>query len=305
MDNSKYEFQNDMPEGVTVDSSETELCDCSWIEILDENGSEAMGKPIGNYITIETDIVGCGRNNELDEIAKTVSEYLVKIMGITVNESVLVVGIGNRNIIADSLGVRAVDKVWATRHVADEAGDLLGKAIPNVSVISPGVMGVTGISTADIVKSICDAIKPSLVIVVDALVARKTSRLYSTIQISDTGLTPSGGLLGNVKQRIDSEFIGLPVISIGVPMVVSAATIITDFMGYVIEEHGDNEEVEVNATMLEDVNEYANELFSSSSPFVATKEIDTVVHYSSYIISTAINRALFQEDWEQIPYNNY
>jgi len=303
MDNSKYEFQNDMPEGVTVDSSDTELCNCSWIEILDENGSETMGKPIGNYITIETDILGCGRNNDLDEIARTVSEYLVKIMGITVNDSVLVVGVGNRNITADSLGVRVVDKVWATRHIADEAEDLLGKAIRMVSVISPCVMGVTGISTADTVKSICDAIKPSLVIVIDALAARKTHRLYSTIQISDTGLTPSGGLLGNTKQRIDSEFIGLPVISIGVPMVVSAATIIADFMGYVMEEHGDDEEID--ALMIENISQYANELFSSSSPFVATKEIDTVVHYSSYIISTAINMALFQEDWEQIPYNTY
>ena len=297
-------------DGVEMDSTETELCKCTWVQILNETGEEAMGKPVGNYLTIESDILEHGRHGVLEEVAQTVSEYLLKMMNIPDNASVLVVGIGNRNVLADSLGVRVADKVWATRQLVDEAYNKYGRNLRPVSVISPGVMGVTGISTAEIIKSISGEIKPSLVILIDALAARRTSRLGSCIQISDTGLTPSGGLLDNQKrQTINSDFLGVPVVCVGIPTVINSATIIADAMNMFVNNHegaeNENDNDMLNAEFLENIQHFADTMFASSSPFVTTKEIDTVIQYSAYVISTAINAALFQDDWMQTPYGSY
>ena len=306
MNSTKHEFVEsyETPDGVTLDSTETELCQCTWVQIQNENGAEAMGRAIGNYVTIETDIMYRGKTGELDEIAKIVSEYLTRLMGISDDASVLVVGIGNRSVIADSLGVRAADKVLATRHVASQVKNSRGEQIRSISVISPGVMGVTGISTAEIIKSICDVINPSLVILIDALAARKTTRLCSTIQLSDAGIIPSAGLTGKAnKQEINSDYLGLPTISMGIPTVVNAATIMTDFMSLLSQEHGGDEELD--ESMIERIHCYAEDLFLTSSPFVATKEIDAAINYSAYVLSTAINMALFGEDWVQMSHNTY
>jgi len=306
MNSTKHEFVEsyETPDGVTVDSIETELCKCDWVQIQNGNGAEAMGRAVGNYITIETNILEHGRCGELDEIAKVVSEYLVRLMRISDDDSVLVVGIGNRSVIADSLGVRVADKVLATRHVASEVKNSCGESIRPISVISPGVMGVTGISTAEIIKSICDVINPSLVILIDALAARKTTRLCSTIQLSDTGIIPSAGLTGKSnKQEINSDYLGLPTISIGIPTVVNAATIMTDFLSLLTQEYSDD--MELDESMIERIRQYTETLFLTSSPFVATKEIDAAINYSAYVLSTAINIALFGENWVQMPHNTY
>lgn len=304
MDNTKHEFEtHETLNGVIATSTETEFCYCSWIQIQDENGAEEMGKPIGNYITIETDILEHGKMGDLDEIAKTVSEFLLRLTNISDDDSILVVGIGNRNILADSLGVRVTDKVIPTRHTVEEINNQFGTSIRTVSVISPGVMGTTGMSTAEIVKSICSEMKPSLVILIDALVALKTHRLYSTIQLSDTGLTPSGGISKNKNntQTINSDYLGIPVIGIGVPTVINVANIMVDFISSFSQAFSDEE---LDASLIESIHEHADSLFPSSSSFVSIKEIDVAIQYSSYIISTAINMAMLQENWLQIPYNH-
>lgn len=262
MDRGINEFVEtyEAPDGVIVDFDEREMCNCTWVQIQNKTGAEAMGRSIGNYVTIETNIMEHGKCGELDEIAKTVSEYLSKLISISDDASVLVVGIGNRNVIADSLGVRVADKVTATRHIADESEGIFRKVIRPVSVISPGVMGITGISTAEIIKSISDVIKPSLVILIDALSARKTSRLYSTIQMSDAGIIPSAGLTGKTnKQEINSEYLGIPTVSIGIPTVINAATIMTDFISLLSRAQSDNEDLDV--LMIENINQYADDLF--------------------------------------------
>jgi len=293
-------------EGFTVDSYNTEFCNVDWVRIQDENGVEAMGKPIGNYVTIETNILENGQRGNTVAIAKTVSEYLTKLMGISDNDSVLVVGVGNRKVISDSLGVHVAEKVHATRHIADHAIEKFGVKLRPVSVITPGVMGVTGISTAEIIRSICGEVKPDLVILIDALAAGKTVRLYSTIQMADTGLTPSAGLKGNVpRQTINQEFLGIPVVSIGVPTVINAATIIADIMNSFMQNHEDADNDSDMADMLENIQHLADEMFASSSSFVSTKEIDSVVHFAAQIISSAINMALLQEDLAEMAHNIY
>jgi spore protease len=312
MDDAAQEFQSQVePDGISIDSIETELCICTWVEIQDENGAETMDKPIGNYVTIETNILESGLYGDLDEIAKTVSEYLVKIMDISDEDSVLVVGVGNRTVIADSLGVRVADKICVTRHMADEVNAMHETNLRSVSAISPGVMGITGLNTAEIVKSICDEVKPSLVIVIDALAASKTHRLCSTIQISDVGITPAAGLLGKVNRRtINAEYLGMPVISIGVPTVINAANIVADILNLMVKKHAeyvsssDDDDEIVDIAMLEDISHYTNEIFPSSA-FVTPKEIDSAIQYSAYVLSTAINMALFGEEWVQMSHNNF
>jgi len=309
MEKAIHEFVEsyETPDGVTLDFTETEFCQCTWVQIQNENGAAIMERAIGNYVTIETDIMYRGKTGELDEIAKIVSEYLTRLMGISDisdDASVLVVGIGNRNVIADSLGVRTADKVVATRHAVSEVKNYQGEPIRSISVISPGVMGVTGISTAEIIKSICGVINPSLVILIDALAARETTRLCSTIQLSDAGIVPAAGVTGKAnKQEINSDYLRIPTVSIGIPTVVNAATIMTDFMSLLAQEHSDDEEL--GESMIKCIHQYAEDLFLTSSPFVATKEIDAAINYSAYVLSTAINMALFGEDWVQMPHNTY
>jgi len=308
-----YEFKTcNTPDGFSIDSIETNLCKCTWVEIQNGNGEAAMGKSVGNYITIETSILENGQRGNLDEIAKTVSEYLVKIMNISDDDSVLVVGVGNRSVLADSLGVRTVDKICVTRHVIDETNGELGTNLRPVSAIAPGVMGVTGLNTAEIIKSITDEVNPSLVIVIDALAARKSHRICTTIQISDTGLTPSSGIVGkNKKQTINAEYLGRPVISIGIPTVINAANIVTDVLGLLLPQHdsftsqGADGNTSFGGELIENIRHYTDELFSESSPFVTPKEIDATIHYSAYIISTAINIALFGNEWMQLTHNSY
>ena len=291
---------NELPDGVTMVSTETEFCNCSWLHIEDENGVEAMGRPIGNYITIETAILEHGKMGDSEEIARTVSDFLLKLMNVSDDDLILVVGIGNRNVIADSLGVCVADKVVPTNHVLDELNEKFGTtSIRRVSVISPGVMGTTGMSTAEIIRSLCDEMKPSLVILVDSLAAIKTHRLYSTIQITDTGLTPSGGMGNKNARTINSDYLGVPVIGIGVPMVISVANIMIDFMGSSYSQAYAGKELE--DWMIEHINEYADALFPSSSSFVAVKEIEIAVQHSAHIISTAINMTMFQDEWMQMP----
>jgi len=155
----RHEFHNDIIlDGVTIDSTETECCVCDWIRVQDEIGAEITGEPIGNYITIETDILRYGKSGKLEEIARTVSEYLLKLMNISYDDSVLVVGIGNRNSIVDSLGVHVADKILVTNHFPRESVELLGGGIRPVAVTVPGVTGCTGVSTSKTIKSICDII---------------------------------------------------------------------------------------------------------------------------------------------------
>ncbi|MCL1862562.1 MAG: GPR endopeptidase [Defluviitaleaceae bacterium] len=291
--------KHEIGDGFVIKSEETELCKSALLQIKNKNGEKAMGMPVGHYLTIETGILECGRNGRLEEVAKTVSEHLVKMMKIPDDAPVLVVGFGERNMITSCLGARVVDKIFVTRHLVDEARESLGIEVRPVSVITPGVTDSTGISTAEIIKSICDATKPSLVITIDSLAAQEASGLCSKIQIRDTGITLSYGSPENPnKQVINPEYLGIPMVSIGIPTVINAADIIVDAMNRVFPDRDT-----VDAELLENIHRLSDTMFASSSPYVATKDIDAAIHYSAYVISAAINTTLFKENWPQAPYS--
>jgi len=189
------------------------------VSIQSEEGERALGKKQGNYITIEMPSL-----MESDpSVQKRASRYLSEELSAMAGQSrlTLVAGLGNSEITPDSLGPKVIPRLVVTRHLFTNFPEAVEHLAP-VCALAPGVLGVTGIETGEIIKGVAERVKPDLVIVVDALASRKTERVSTTIQIADTGISPGSGV-GNKRKAINKETVGVPVIAIGVPMVVDAA----------------------------------------------------------------------------------
>lgn len=201
------------------------------VEIVNENGMKAMGKPMGKYITIESNEIGendIDKHKEISKILANSLNTLVDLTNVKEDFSILLVGLGNSNVSADSLGPKVINDIIITRHLfLYMPNELDSKVFGNVSAIIPGVMGTTGMETSEIVKGIVDKTNPNLVIVIDSLAARNVARLNKTIQITDTGIHPGSGV-GNKRKALDSTLLNTKVIAIGVPTVVNALTLIND-----------------------------------------------------------------------------
>ena len=251
-----------------------------------KNGAKAMGKPMGTYVTLEAPAL-----IEPDEdYHREVSEELAKqlrnlIPDIEKEQSILVVGLGNRDVTADALGPEVVDNLFINRHVIKEYGKAAYgcEKMHMISSIVPGVMAMTGMETAEIVKGVVEQTKPDALVVVDALAARSTKRLNRTIQVSDAGIHPGSGV-GNHRNAINKESLGIPVIAIGVPTVVDAATIVGDAIESMIQESGE-EGYFFNR-------EHPKALSELNNMYVTRKDIDETVKRLSFTISEAINIAL-------------
>ena len=271
--------------GVTLTEKydeETNIC-VTTVVIKDDHGSDVMRKPIGTYITIEAP-----RLNENDEgyqepVSKEIAKNLMKLVGEINHKEVLVAGLGNREVTPDALGPEVVDNLLVTRHLIKEYGQEFQteNKLANVSAISPGVMGQTGMETSEILKGIVNETKPSLVIVIDALASRSVNRLNTTIQITDTGICPGSGV-GNNRQALNKESLGLPVIALGVPTVVDAATIVNDTMEQFMIKQG---------FKASEINQFKNEINEQIiyNMFVTPKNIDESIKRISFTISEALN----------------
>lgn len=275
--------------GVTVDEQYHEESEIrvTRVVIQTKNAAKAMNKPVGTYITLEAPGMVEPDEGYHREISEELSKQLRGIIPDRDKEqSVLIVGLGNREVTADALGPNVVDNLFITRHVVKE----YGKAAYNrekmnlVSSIVPGVMAQTGMETAEIVKGIVKQTEPDMVIVIDALAARNTKRLTRTIQITNTGIHPGSGV-GNHRNALTQESLGVPVIAIGVPTVVDAATIVTDAVEQVIREQ--KEAGEAGFTTIS-----RGSLTELNNMYVTGKDIDETVKRLSYTISEALNMAL-------------
>ncbi len=214
--------------GVNISFEENENCRATTIEISSEEGERALGKPKGKYVTLETDSF-----TDSEVLCDGRLELLIKsLTGLLPREgTVLVAALGNSDITPDAIGPKCADCILATRHIPKEAEkELKLPRLRDVAVISPGVTGKTGIETGEIISGITEKIKPSCVIVIDALAARSVTRLGTTIQLCDTGIEPGSGV-GNKRKAINRETLGVPVIAIGIPTVVDAATLSFDLTG--------------------------------------------------------------------------
>lgn len=254
------------PEGVESEESDQGGVKFTKIRVINEKGSEALGKPIGTYITAE--IPELMKNPVTDEdMIEAVAAQLRSLL--PKDGSILAVGLGNTRITPDAVGPKSVSMVLATRHIGKELSDEIGLGeLRSVAGFVPGVLGRTGLEAAESVKGLVGAVSPSAIIVVDALAARKLSRLGTTIQISDVGIIPGSGV-GNARKEITERSVGVPVISVGIPTVVDVGTLVADLTGS------------------------NSEIPSESRDMIITpREIDIVIERASELIGMSINKAL-------------
>lgn len=257
------------------------------VKITTENGARTMGRPQGNYITIEAPGLSMSDEDYHREISEKLALHLKKLIHLEREQSILVVGLGNSAITADSLGPHVVDNLYITRHMIREYGlKSMGKErMHRVSGIIPGVMAQTGMETSEIVQGIVAETKPDVVIAIDALAARSTRRLNRTIQITDTGINPGSGV-GNHRVGLTEENLQVKVIGIGVPTVVDAATIVRDSMAHLLDALEETEQ-----------KEFLEEMISPHlhTMFVTPRDVDETVKCLSYTISEGLNIAFSQQ----------
>lgn len=270
--------------GVRVEEEKDEENEIYITRVIIEtkNGAKTMGKPMGTYITLEAPKMAEADEGYHRDISEKVADQIRELLPDEKEElSVLVVGLGNRDVTADALGPNAADQLHITRHVVRE----FGKAAYNknkmhmISAIVPGVMAKTGMETCEIIRGVVEQTTPDVIIAIDALAARSTKRLNRTIQITDTGVQPGSGV-GNHRHALTEEALGVPVIGIGIPTVVDAGTIVGDAV----------EQVEREMLFCSDV--HALKMAELQNMYVTTKDIDDVVSRLSYTVSEAINIAL-------------
>ena len=268
--NGIIEKHNEISEGIKV----------TEIEITTEEASKEVGNPIGKYITIENE-KPLSDTEETQKLSEILSSELKKLIPKNA-QKFLICGLGNRNITPDALGPLVTDKLMITTHIIDYLNSESTQDFSSVSAISPGVMGITGIETADIIKGVTDKFKPDAVIAVDALCAINTKRMFSTIQLTDSGINPGAGI-GNRRSGLNRKTLGVPVIAIGVPTVVDADSIIYDALHSFFEKN----------SSIDDSSSIINAILSENkSLIVSPKDIDKLIEKNSKIIANGINLSL-------------
>lgn len=264
-------ISGDRPKGIRRKFFETEKTRVTKISVLDKEAAEAIGKPVGEYITVELDEFSYD-TELLDDRMKSISTQILSLLP-KGDGTVLVAGIGNKDITPDALGPRCAEGIFSTRHITSELAEEIGLDFLNpVCSLATGVLGQTGIETGEIIKSVADAIKPKAVIVIDALAAAGLERLGRTVQITDTGITPGSGV-GNKRAEISKNTLGVPVIAIGVPTVVDAVTLARAMTG----------------------NKTATENAEAQNMMVTPREIDVMIERAAKLISLCVNCALQPE----------
>lgn len=253
-----------------------------FIEILTDDFKD-MGKKKGKYISFETDAVISRDVEKYENISRAISEELRKLIE-NKNGSLLVVGLGNESMTPDSIGPEVVKKILVTRHIFNFLPEEIDPRMSSVCAVAPGVLGVTGIESKDIIDGICKNADIGAIIVIDALAARRSERMFSTFQLTDTGIEPGAGV-GNKRSSISKEVLGIPVVAIGVPTVVYASSLIYDAAVNMFSNlTGQNEEqVEGAARQMS--------AFSGDDMVVTPKEVDIIVKDCAKIIADSINFA--------------
>ncbi|MFZ5596226.1 MAG: GPR endopeptidase [Bacillota bacterium] len=281
--------------GVRVDRETYDHAAVTIVTIEEKSAEAIMGKPVGRYITIEAPEIS-GRDPEIHhKIGLVVAEMIGRLAGLPESSSVLVVGLGNWNATPDALGPKVVSQTMVTRHIFNYAPQELQPGMRPVSALAPGVLGITGIETAEIIKGVVDRVRPDLVIAIDSLAARNVQRIGTTIQIADTGVSPGSGV-GNRRAGINRETLGVNVLAIGVPTVVHGAVIAQDTIEQFLEQLKNNPTLHklysmLNPDVSREVVQKVLEPFGGRL-MVTPKEIDDLIERTSKILAGGITQAL-------------
>lgn len=289
-------LEDEIP-GVETEEKEEENLKTTIVRIKDESGANALGKPVGNYVTIDIKNLRLAQKEEIEKAAVRLSEELKTLFDkhITKQDDILVVGLGNMHVTPDALGPKVITDIDITRHLLKYAPEYLEPNTRPVSAISPGVLGTTGMETLEILKGIVDNVKPKLIIVIDSLASKSIERISNTLQIADTGIVPGAGV-GNKRKELSMDTLGVPVIAIGVPTVVEAATLAADSLNILIEklQNEANSNDYLNKLKEEDKYTIIREALipKDYNLIVTPKEIDDLIENMSNVIARGINLAL-------------
>ncbi len=281
----KYENDNVEISGVKIKEEylSNKKIKVSIVDIANEHGAYIMQRDMGRYITIENLLGDKGAHLDKEGLKETLVRHLQELTKDIESKKILVVGLGNKDVTPDSLGPLVTEQIFATRHLIKEYGNDFQEEneIENIAAIAPGVMGQTGMEAKEIIKAIVNDMDINLVIVIDALAARSVYRLNSTIQLTNTGISPGSGV-GNNRKALNSHSLGIPVIAIGVPTVVDAYTIVNDMLENFMEKQGFNPE---------EISSFNQEIRTENiiNMFVTPKDIDEAVKDISRIIADSIN----------------
>lgn len=257
------------------------------VMITSPEGEKAVGKKMGTYVTFESKNMANGDPLVDENCSKALAEEIKTMAGNALDGCILVAGLGNRMVTPDSLGPEVCDLVFVTRHILEYAPETIDSRVGNVSAISPGVLGITGLETGEIIEGVVDHIKPSLIIAIDSLASRSLDRIRTTLQIGDSGIAPGAGI-GNKRKALDKESLGVPVFAIGVPLVVYASTIAQDLLDAAINKAPQDAKVQAR---MQDIIKGMSDV-EGADMIVTPKEIDKAVKDLARIISDALNIAL-------------
>nr|WP_281282756.1 GPR endopeptidase [Thermosediminibacter litoriperuensis] len=287
--------------GVLVETEKSQEMAISRVRIINEDGEKALGKPKGYYVTLEVPRLREKDPKLTEEVSKNLAEELRSMINLPIESTVLVIGLGNWNVTPDSLGPKVVERLIVTKHLIELIPEKFNtrNGIRPVCALAPGVLGITGIETGEIIRGVVERVKPELIIVIDALASRSLERISTTIQISDSGIHPGSGV-GNRRMGITRKSMGVPVIAIGVPTVVDAATVASDTLEMLISEferqaQPGSEFYKMLKTLNRD--EKYQLIREVLSPFVGElvvtpKEIDSLIENISRTLSGGLNLAL-------------
>ena len=291
-----HQIENEI-DGVEVKIREEENIKITEVKITNTKGEEALGKPIGNYITIDIHGLKVATDEQIENYGNCLAKELKQLVDAHVEkkEEILVVGLGNIYVTPDALGPKVINEIDVTRHILQYAPEYLEEGTRSVSAISPGVLGTTGIETLEVVTGIVEQIKPKLVIVIDALASRSMERISSSIQLADTGIVPGAGV-GNTRKELSQNTLGIPVLAIGIPTVVESAVLVNDCLNLFIEKLQEEARSNdyLNGLKQKDNYEEIKEalLPKEYNMIVTPKEIDELIENMKDVVARGINFAV-------------
>ena len=285
-------------EGIETEEEQVnEKIRVSRVKILDAKGEDAIGKPVGSYITVDLKGLKTATEEEIEKASNVVTKELRALIEkhIGSQDSILVVGLGNEQVTPDALGPKVATQIDVTRHILNYMPEVLESGTREVSAVSPGVLGTTGIETQEILKGIVDHVKPKLVIVIDALASKSIERISSTVQIADTGIVPGAGV-GNTRKELSEQSLGVPVVAVGIPTVVDLATITDDCLDLFITKLQEEAKSNEYLNSLKEQDNY-EEIKEALVPYVynmivTPKEIDDLIENMSSVLARGINFAM-------------
>jgi spore protease len=291
--------QQGVQDGIRVEQNGDQQVSITRVHVVSPLGEQNTGKPMGTYITMDMPQIRERSRDLYEKACRMLARELENLIQINDRDTVLVVGLGNWNVTADSLGPRVSSHLMVTRHLHEYLPQEIDDGVRPVCAIAPGVLGLTGIETGHIIKGVVDQIKPALVIAVDALASRNMNRVNASVQLANTGIAPGSGI-GNKRMAIAQETLGVPVIAIGIPTVVDAATIVSDTIDLMIDSMINQSATDSGLyTMLSNIDrdEKYQTIISLLEPYsgnlvVTPKDTDEIVEYLSKLVANGINMAL-------------